>query len=68
MLLHKQRGLAWPVAETETHWITLGLAAPSCGSRSGPATATQCRACDHVLGKLIVSPGSMVRIGGMLAS
>jgi len=25
VLLHKQRPLAWPVAETDTHWITMGL-------------------------------------------
>ena len=25
VLLHKQKGLAWPVAETGTHWITMGL-------------------------------------------
>ena len=25
VLLHKQKHLAWPVAETDTHWITLGL-------------------------------------------
>jgi acetamidase/formamidase len=25
VLLHKQKGLAWPVAETDTHWITMGL-------------------------------------------
>jgi acetamidase/formamidase len=24
-ILHKQKNLAWPVAETNTHWITLGL-------------------------------------------
>ena len=27
VLLHKQKGLAWPAAETDTHWITMGLAA-----------------------------------------
>jgi acetamidase/formamidase len=25
VLLHKQKGLAWPVAETDTHWVTMGL-------------------------------------------
>jgi acetamidase/formamidase len=25
VLLHKQKHLAWPVAETDTHWITMGL-------------------------------------------
>jgi acetamidase/formamidase len=25
VVLHKQKGFAWPVAETETHWIILGL-------------------------------------------
>jgi acetamidase/formamidase len=25
VVLHKQRNFAWPVAETATHWITLGL-------------------------------------------
>jgi acetamidase/formamidase len=25
VLLHKQKGLAWPAAETDTHWITMGL-------------------------------------------
>jgi acetamidase/formamidase len=25
VLLHKQKHLAWPVAETDTHWITIGL-------------------------------------------
>ena len=25
VLLHKQKNFAWPVAETPTHWITLGL-------------------------------------------
>lgn len=25
VLLHKQKNFAWPVAETATHWITLGL-------------------------------------------
>ena len=25
VILHKQRNLAWPVAETNSHWITLGL-------------------------------------------
>ena len=25
VLLHKQRPLAWPVSETDTHWITMGL-------------------------------------------
>jgi acetamidase/formamidase len=25
VVLHKQKNFAWPVAETETHWITLGL-------------------------------------------
>ena len=25
VILHKQRNLAWPVAETDTHWITMGL-------------------------------------------
>ena len=25
VLLHKQKGLAWPVAETDTHWIIIGL-------------------------------------------
>ena len=25
VFLHKQKNFAWPVAETETHWITLGL-------------------------------------------
>jgi acetamidase/formamidase len=25
VLLHKQKDLKWPVAETETHWIVLGL-------------------------------------------
>jgi acetamidase/formamidase len=25
VLLHKQNRLAWPVAETDTHWITMGL-------------------------------------------
>jgi acetamidase/formamidase len=25
VLLHKQKRLAWPVAETETHWIIMGL-------------------------------------------
>jgi acetamidase/formamidase len=25
VLLHKQKGLAWPVAETDTHWITMGI-------------------------------------------
>jgi acetamidase/formamidase len=25
VLLHKQRHLAWPVAETDTHWIIMGL-------------------------------------------
>jgi len=25
VILHKQKNLAWPVAETESHWITLGL-------------------------------------------
>ena len=25
VVLHKQKKFAWPVAETETHWITLGL-------------------------------------------
>jgi acetamidase/formamidase len=24
-ILHKQKNLAWPVAETDSHWITLGL-------------------------------------------
>jgi acetamidase/formamidase len=24
-MLHKQKNFAWPVAETPTHWITLGL-------------------------------------------
>jgi len=24
-LLHKQKNFAWPIAETETHWILLGL-------------------------------------------
>jgi acetamidase/formamidase len=25
VLLHKQKGMAWPVAETDTHWILIGL-------------------------------------------
>ena len=25
VVLHKQKNFAWPVAETDTHWITLGL-------------------------------------------
>jgi acetamidase/formamidase len=25
VILHKQKGLAWPVAETATHWIIMGL-------------------------------------------
>ena len=25
VLLHKQKHLSWPVAETDTHWITMGL-------------------------------------------
>lgn len=25
VILHKQKNLAWPVAETDSHWITLGL-------------------------------------------
>jgi acetamidase/formamidase len=25
VILHKQKNFAWPVAETESHWITLGL-------------------------------------------
>jgi acetamidase/formamidase len=25
VILHKQKGLAWPVAETDTHWIIMGL-------------------------------------------
>ncbi len=25
VILHKQKNFAWPVAETSTHWITLGL-------------------------------------------
>jgi acetamidase/formamidase len=25
VMLHKQKNFAWPVAETSTHWITLGL-------------------------------------------
>ena len=25
VLLHKQKHLAWPAAETDTHWITMGL-------------------------------------------
>jgi len=25
VVLHKQKNFAWPIAETETHWITLGL-------------------------------------------
>jgi acetamidase/formamidase len=25
VLLHKQKNFRWPVAETETHWITMGL-------------------------------------------
>jgi acetamidase/formamidase len=25
VVLHKQKNFAWPVAETQTHWITLGL-------------------------------------------
>jgi len=25
VLLHKHKDLAWPVAETDTHWITMGL-------------------------------------------
>jgi len=25
VMLHKQKNFAWPVAETPTHWITLGL-------------------------------------------
>lgn len=25
VVLHKQRGFAWPVAETDTHWIAVGL-------------------------------------------
>jgi acetamidase/formamidase len=25
VVLHKQKKFAWPVAETPTHWITLGL-------------------------------------------
>jgi acetamidase/formamidase len=25
VLLHKQKGLTWPVAETDTHWIVMGL-------------------------------------------
>ena len=25
VLLHKQKGLAWPAAETDKHWITMGL-------------------------------------------
>jgi len=25
VILHKQKNFAWPIAETETHWITLGL-------------------------------------------
>ena len=25
VLLHKQKNLAWPVAETDTHWIVIGL-------------------------------------------
>ena len=25
VLLHKQKNLAWPVAETDTHWIIIGL-------------------------------------------
>jgi acetamidase/formamidase len=25
VILHKQKGLSWPVAETDTHWIIMGL-------------------------------------------
>lgn len=25
VVLHKQKNFAWPIAETDTHWITLGL-------------------------------------------
>jgi acetamidase/formamidase len=25
VVLHKQKNFAWPIAETQTHWITLGL-------------------------------------------
>ena len=25
VVLHKQKNLAWPVAETHTHWIIMGL-------------------------------------------
>lgn len=25
VILHKQKSLAWPAAETDTHWITMGL-------------------------------------------
>jgi acetamidase/formamidase len=25
VILHKQKNLAWPVAETDSHWITMGL-------------------------------------------
>ncbi len=25
IILHKQKNLAWPVAETDTHWIVIGL-------------------------------------------
>src|SRR5260370_34122576 len=25
VVLHKQKNFAWPIAETSTHWITLGL-------------------------------------------
>ena len=25
VILHKQKNLAWPVAETDSHWIVIGL-------------------------------------------
>jgi acetamidase/formamidase len=25
VILHKQKNLAWPIAETPTHWIVLGM-------------------------------------------
>jgi len=25
VVLHKQKNFAWPIAETETHWIIIGL-------------------------------------------
>src|SRR6266702_7743551 len=25
IILHKQKNLAWPVAETDTHWIVMGI-------------------------------------------